>query len=135
MKLKCPFLKVTSDLSFFCEEIWSLLPCQQCQHPPIQLPLVMFRGYCLSYCTNLKLNRLLAHKVFQEGKRQLSQERFASAIWQLDKAKPHQANMVMNYLERVFKERMLVLKAKKVHCWELSSPALNPCDFFLCENF
>ena len=67
--------------------------------------------------SNLKLNRLIAHKVFPERKSQLGQAWFASTIWQQDNDKPHQANMVMIYLDRAFKERMLVLKAKRGDCW------------------
>ena len=35
---------------------------------------------------------------------------FNSTIWQQDGAKPHQANIVMDYLDRVFQDRMLDFK-------------------------
>ena len=64
-------------------------------------------------------------------KRQLGEDGFATTIWQQDGAKPQQANMVMDYLDRVFEDRMLALKARRGESWALSSPDLNPCDFFL----
>ena len=64
-------------------------------------------------------------------KRELGMEAFNSTIWQQDGAKPHQANMVMDYLDRVFQERMLALKARRGESWLPSSPDMNPCDFFL----
>ena len=64
-------------------------------------------------------------------KRQLGQVGFDSTIWQQDGAKPHQANMNMDYLDRIFQERMLALKARRGDSWAPSSPDINPCDFFL----
>ena len=39
--------------------------------------------------------------------------------------------MVMNYLDRVFQDMMLVLKARMGDSWAPSNPDMNPCDFFL----
>ena len=74
---------------------------------------------------------LLAHKVIPLIKRQLGQDRFQQAIWQQDGAKAHQANIVMDWLDGIFGDRMLALKARQGYFWSPSSPDMNPCDFFL----
>ena len=52
-------------------------------------------------------------------------------LWQQDGAKPHQANSVMDYLDRQFGPNMLALKARQGHPWAPASPDMNPCDFWL----
>ena len=61
-------------------------------------------------------------------KRELGMEAFNSTIWQQDRAKPHQANMMMDYLDRVVQERMLALKDRRGESWAPSSPDMNPCE-------
>ena len=76
-------------------------------------------------------HHLLAYKVFPIIKRSLGLEGFGTTIWQQDGAKPHQANLNMDYLDSVFGARMLALKARQGDSWAPTSPDLNPCDFFL----
>ena len=38
---------------------------------------------------------------------------FGTTIWQQDGAKPHQTNLNMDYLDKVFGARMLALKARQ----------------------
>ena len=52
-------------------------------------------------------------------------------MWQQDGAGPHQANMVMDWLDSVFASRMLALKSRRGDSWAPSSPDMNPLDFFL----
>ena len=74
---------------------------------------------------------LLAHQVIPEIKQRLGMDRFNQAIWQQDGAKPHQAHIVMDWLDQVFGDRMLALKARQGMFWAPASPDMNPCDFFL----
>ena len=39
--------------------------------------------------------------------------------------------MVMEYLDRVFQDRMLALRPRRGDSWTPSSPDKKPCDFFL----
>ena len=55
----------------------------------------------------MELNGLDAEKVLPSDKQVLGQEAFGQAIWQQDRAKPHLANMIMDWLDGIFKERML----------------------------
>ena len=64
-------------------------------------------------------------------KQKLRQDKFSQAIWQQDGAKPHQAHIVMDWLDKVFDKRMLALKARQGFFWSPASPDMNPCDFFL----
>ena len=75
--------------------------------------------------------RLLAHKVIPEIKRKLGMERFGQAIWQQDGAKAHQAHIVMDWLDGIFGDRMLALKARQGYFLSPSSPDMNPCNSFL----
>ena len=74
---------------------------------------------------------LFFHKVFPAMKRVLGPVGFDTTIWQQDRAKPHQANLNMDYLDRVFGPRMLALKARQRDSWAPTSPDINPCDFLL----
>ena len=74
---------------------------------------------------------LLVHQVILMIKQRLVMERFNQAIWQQDGAKPHQTNIVMDWLDRVFGDRMLALKARQGMFWSPASPDMNPCDFYL----
>ena len=42
-----------------------------------------------------------------DNKKRIGLEEFNLTIWQQDGAKPHQANIVMDYLDGIFRERML----------------------------
>ena len=64
-------------------------------------------------------------------KEKLGQAKFRRVIWQQDGAKPHQARMVMSWLDTIFKERMLALNCVRWDTWAPSSPDCNHCDFFL----
>ena len=74
---------------------------------------------------------LLAHQVIPMIKQRLGMDRFRQAIWQQDGAKPHQANIVMDWLDKIFGDRMLALKARQGMFWSPASPDMNPCDFCL----
>ena len=54
-----------------------------------------------------------------------------TTIWQQDGAKPHQARVVMEWLDSIFMGRMLALKSLRGDSWAQYSPDCNPCDFFL----
>ena len=75
--------------------------------------------------------RELETNVFPVMKERLGQTRFRRTIWQQDGAKPHQARMVMEWLDTIFMERMLAIKSLRGDSWAPSSPDCNPCDFFL----
>ena len=51
--------------------------------------------------------------------------------WQQDGAKPHQARMVMEWLDGIFGERLLALKSLRGVDWAPSSPDMNPVDYYL----
>ena len=74
---------------------------------------------------------LLERQVFPLRKQQLGMARFRRTIWQQDGAKPHQARMVMEWLDSIFMGRMLALKSLRGDSWAPYSPDCNPCDFFL----
>ena len=74
---------------------------------------------------------LLESEVFPVMKEKLGQAKFRRTIWQQDGAKPHQAKMVMNWLDTIFKERMLAIKCVRGDSWASYSPDCKPCDFFL----
>ena len=42
----------------------------------------------------------------------------------------HHANMIMDWLNIIIKERMLAVKHRWGHTWAPSAPDLNPLDFF-----
>ena len=52
-------------------------------------------------------------------------------VWQQNGAGPHQANMVLDWLDSAFANRMLALKSRRGDSWAPSSPDMNPADFFL----
>ena len=81
--------------------------------------------------TQYTYRELLETKVFPKMKEKLSLAGFKRTIWQQDGAKPHQAVMVMNWLDTIFKERMLAIKCIRGDTWAPYSPDCNPCDFFL----
>ena len=64
-------------------------------------------------------------------RRVLGQVEFNSTIWQQDGAKPHTANSVMDYLDRVFGPNMLALKSRQGEPWAPTSPDMSACDFWL----
>ena len=66
-------------------------------------------------------------------KRVLGQNMFSQTIWQQDGTKPHQANMVMEWLwlDGIFEDRMLAIRSRRGDTWAPSSPDLNPLDFIL----
>ena len=41
------------------------------------------------------------------------------------------SNMVMEWLDGIFEERMLAIRARRGDSWAPSSPDMNPCDSFL----
>ena len=49
-------------------------------------------------------------------------------ILQKDGSKLHQANMVMDWLESIFEERMLVIRARRGDSLAPYSLDINPCD-------
>lgn len=73
----------------------------------------------------------LAHKVFPEMKTELGRRVWDAAIWQQDGAKCHQANIVVNWLDDIFEDRMLAIRSVRGDQWAPSSPDMNPCDYFL----
>ena len=81
--------------------------------------------------TQFSYRQLLVNQVFPLMKQQLGLTKFRSTVWQQDGAKPHQARMVMEWLDGIFKNRMLALKSLRGDSWAPSSPDCNPCDFFL----
>ena len=52
-------------------------------------------------------------------------------IFDDDGAKPHQARMVMEWLDTIFQDRMLAIKCLRGDTWAPYSPDCNPCDYFL----
>ena len=62
-------------------------------------------------------------------KRALGEALFNLTVWQQDRAKPHQANMVMDWLDSIFEERMLAIKSRR---GETRPPPLLISDVFLC---
>ena len=56
---------------------------------------------------------------------------FNEKNWQQDGTKPHQANIVMDWLDTIFGKRMLALKARQGFFWAPSSTDIKPCDFNL----
>ena len=56
---------------------------------------------------------LLQRKLFPQMKRALGEALFNLIVWQEDRAKPHQTNMVMNWLDSIFEERMLAIKSRR----------------------
>ena len=56
---------------------------------------------------------------------------FRRTVWQEDGAKPHQARMVMEWLDTIFQDRMLAIKCLRGDTWAPYSPDCNPCDYFL----
>lgn len=55
---------------------------------------------------------LLAHKVIPMIKQRLGRDKFSQAIWQQDGAKPHQAHIVMNWLDTIFHKGYACLESK-----------------------
>ena len=51
-----------------------------------------------------------------------------------DGAKPHQASMVMQWLNGIFAHRMLAIKSLRGKVWAPSRPDMNPCDFYLWKR-
>ena len=75
--------------------------------------------------------RLLSHSLFPDMKRVLGQVGFEATVWQQDGAKPHTANSVMDYLDRVFGPNMLALRSRQGEPWAPTSPDMSVCDFWL----
>ena len=73
----------------------------------------------------------MEEQLFPQMMEQLGRSKWKSLIWQHDGADPHQARMVMEWLDGVFRERMLALKSIRGDSWAPSSPDMNPADFFL----
>ena len=74
---------------------------------------------------------LLEELVFPAMRQGLGRSRFKKVIWQQDGAKPHQARMVMEWLDSIFGDQMLAIKSIRGDMWAPYSPDMNPCDFFL----
>ena len=70
-------------------------------------------------------------QLFPQMMEQLGRNKWRNLVWQQDGAGPHQAKMVMEWLDGVFGERMLALKSIRGDSWAPSSPDMNPADFFL----
>ena len=87
----------------------------------------VFGPYFLKQGVNLDqfgYKRLLRHTVFPDMRRALGLVEFNSTIWQHDGAKPHTANSVMDYLDRVFgpnKEEVRLIPSEIVKAAVLSS--------------
>ena len=104
-------------------------------------------GFCLLHGSGLKFGpffldaggrvtqftyrELLERKVFPLMREKLGVNRFRRTIWQQDGAKPHQARMVLEWLDSVFETRMLALKSLRGDSWAPYFPDCNSCDFFL----
>jgi hypothetical protein len=54
--------------------------------------------------------------------------------WQQDGSKPQQANMVMDWLESIFEERMLIIRARRGDSWAPYSLDMNPCDSLIWSD-
>ena len=74
---------------------------------------------------------LLEDMVFPLMKQRLGLAKFRRVVWQQDGAKPHQARMVMEWLDSIFGDNMLAIKSLRGDSWAPYSPDCNPCDFFL----
>ena len=81
--------------------------------------------------TQHSYKELLESQLFPQMKEKLGRRRWSKLVWQQDGAGPHQANMVMDWLDGVFANRMLALKSRRGNSWAPSSPDMNPADFFL----
>ena len=81
--------------------------------------------------TQQSYRELLESILFPQMKQKLGRRRWSNLVWQQDGAGPHQANMVMDWLDSVFASRMLALKSRRGDSWAPSSPDMNPLDFFL----
>ena len=93
----------------------------------------VFGPYFLPADVNLNQHgykRMLSHTVFPDMRRVLCLE-FDSTIWQQDDVKPHTANMVMDYLDRIFGPNMLALKSRQGEPWATTSPYMSVCYFWL----
>ena len=69
--------------------------------------------------------------LFPKMKEKLGRRNWDKLVWQQDGARPHQANMVMDWLDGIFASRMVALKSRKGDSLAPSSPDMNPADFFL----
>ena len=69
--------------------------------------------------------------LFPQMQQQLGRRKWRELVWQQDGAAPHQARMVMEWLDTLFGQRMLALKSVRGDSWAPSSPDMNPADFFL----
>ena len=78
-----------------------------------------------------KYKNLLTSKVFPAMKARLGQGKFSRLIWQQDGAPCHTATPVIDYLDRIFGDRMLALKSPRGQDMSPQSPDLNPCEIFL----
>ena len=67
--------------------------------------------------TQFTYRDLLESKVFPDMKEKLGQAGFRRTTWQQDGAKPHQARMVMEWLDTIFKERMLAINCLRGDTW------------------
>ena len=68
---------------------------------------------------------LLQRKMFRHMKRDL----FNLTMWQKDEAKPHPANMVIEWLIRIFDNRMPAIKSKRGDTLAPLAPNLSPLVF------
>ena len=81
--------------------------------------------------TQHSYRELLESELFPQMRQELGRRSWNELVWQQDGAGPHQANMVMEWLDTVFANRMLALKSRRGDSWAPSSPDMNPADFFL----
>ena len=64
-------------------------------------------------------------------KRALGKDLSKLPVWIEDGAKPQQADMVMDWLESIFEDKMLAIKSRRGDTGAPSSLDLNPLDFFV----
>ena len=88
---------------------------------------------------NFRLNQhryreMLEHTIFPQMQEELGEE-WSSVIFQQDGARAHTANMVVNWLDTLFGDRVLSSRCVQGIEWSPVSPDLNPCDFFLWVSF
>ena len=81
--------------------------------------------------TQHSYRELLEEELFPQMQQQLGRRGWRDLVWQQDGAAPHQARMVMQWLDTLFDERMLALKSLRGDSWAPSSPDMNPADYFL----
>ena len=72
----------------------------------------------------------LKETIIPELRRRLNEEAFNQLWWMQDGAAPHTAGITMKYLDKIFNDKLLSLKAIRGEEWSPRSPDLNPCDYW-----